>query len=244
MKKIIALILSLVFVVSFTACGDKNEKKSATKKQSKSDAQVEKEITSDITEAKTESSAQVPADTANQETVTASADTQTQNTEPENTKQPEVSEPVKQAESAPKAPETPTEQTPAPAVVTEPVYDPVKQENIQVVPPMSMNQEEFIPDESQVKKDTANWKQFLKEYDQWADSYVAVMKKFRDNPTDASVASDYQNKFLELRSWTERSSEVQLEIENTSKNDVKKYQEELKKITTKLSEVMPQAAQD
>lgn len=221
MKKIIALILSLVFVVSFTACGDKNDKKETAKKQAKSDAQVIEEKATGKTDQETAST-----DTSNQES--ANENNSSLTVTPENT-----SEQPKEA-GTPVTPSEPVENT------SNEVKVPEKRDDVQAIPPEGVDPNEFMPDEAQLKEDTSEWKQFLKEYDKWADSYVTTMKKLSQDPSDEVVVADFQTKLRELSGWEARSGEVQMRLEGKSKEDMLKYQEELTKIISKIAEVSPQ----
>ena len=107
--------------------------------------------------------------------------------------------------------------------------------------------EEYLTDEndssvdettSEVKKDSANddteWKQFLKDYEAWVDEYIAIVKKQKDNPSDMSILSDYTEMLSEMTEWTERADEIELELEDT--DEALEYSKELLRIAGKLAE--------
>ena len=83
--------------------------------------------------------------------------------------------------------------------------------------------------------DNAQWKQFLKDYEAWVDDYIALMKKYEANPTDASILADYTEMMNEVASWTTRAEEVQKELE-ASPEDLAEYTATLARIAEKLAE--------
>ena len=231
MKKIIITILSLAIVLSFSACGDKEEtqkKTDQTKAQKETQSLSEKE---NVVENTPDSKEAISASDAEPETaVNAPAQEQQipsvdASTTEQQTQSVQASEPEK----------APVQQAPANAGESE--------EPAQVVSPFAADPSEFKPTESQVEKDSSNWEQFLKEYDKWADEYIAATNKFMSNPNDVSAAADFQAKLHEFNSWSARASEVQMELTSASEKNREKYQKELTRITTKLSQAMPQAAQ-
>ena len=91
---------------------------------------------------------------------------------------------------------------------------------------------------SEIEKDStgddAEWKQFLKDYEAWVDDYIAIVKKYNDNPTDMSILSDYSEMISEMTDWTERADEIELELEDT--DAALEYSAELLRIAGKLAE--------
>ena len=81
---------------------------------------------------------------------------------------------------------------------------------------------------------TEEWKQFLKDYEAWVDDYIAIVKKYKDNPTDMSILTDYTNMVSEMADWAERADEIELELEDT--DAALEYSSELLKIAAKLAE--------
>ena len=82
--------------------------------------------------------------------------------------------------------------------------------------------------------DDAEWKQFLKDYEAWVDDYIAIVKKYKDNPSDMTILSDYTEMVSEMADWTERADEIELELEDTSA--AIEYSAELLRIAGKLAE--------
>ncbi len=80
-----------------------------------------------------------------------------------------------------------------------------------------------------------DWRQFLKEYEEWVDKYIVIVEKYKNNPTDMSILSDYMDMVSEMVEWSEKSDDITYELENT--NDAIEYSKELLKIAEKLAEV-------
>ena len=77
------------------------------------------------------------------------------------------------------------------------------------------------------------WKAFLKEYEEWADKYISVMKKYKANPTDLSILSEYTTLVAELADWTERADDISNEIVDIS--DAAEYSAEIIRIAAKIA---------
>lgn len=82
--------------------------------------------------------------------------------------------------------------------------------------------------------DETDWEEFLLNYETWVDDYIAIVKKYKDNPTDASILSDYTEMVAEIAEWAERADEIKLEIEDTS--DALEYTKEVLRIAGKIAE--------
>ncbi len=78
------------------------------------------------------------------------------------------------------------------------------------------------------------WRQFLKDYENWVDDYIAIVKKYKDNPTDMSILSDYTETVADLAEWSSRADEIELELEDTEA--ALEYSQELLRIAAKLAE--------
>lgn len=93
---------------------------------------------------------------------------------------------------------------------------------------------EDVEDTDYDTSDDANWKQFLKDYEAWVDDYIVVLKKYKENPTDASILSDYSEMVSEMVDWSDKADEIELELEDT--DAALEYSAELLRIAGKLSE--------
>ena len=82
----------------------------------------------------------------------------------------------------------------------------------------------------------AEWKQFLKEYEEWVDEYIEITKKYKDNPSDMSILSDYTDMMTEMAEWTSKTEKMEKELENASPAELAEYSAILAKIVAKLAE--------
>lgn len=80
------------------------------------------------------------------------------------------------------------------------------------------------------------WREFLKEYEEWVDKYIEVLKKYKSNPSDMSILSDYTEMMTELTEWSEKADDMQADLENASPKELAEYSKEVARIATKLAE--------
>ncbi len=113
-------------------------------------------------------------------------------------------------------------------------------ENADIKPSESVVQVESkdnaINSENQVvsnETENVEWKQFLKEYNEWVDDYIVLLKKYKANPTDATILSDYTEMMNDLTEWSARADKITKELES-SPEAVAEYAVELAKIAEKL----------
>ena len=78
------------------------------------------------------------------------------------------------------------------------------------------------------------WKQFLKEYDEWVDDYIEIVKKYEANPTDTTILTDYTEMASKVADWAERAEKIEQELADTEA--ALEYSAELLKIANKLAE--------
>lgn len=89
-------------------------------------------------------------------------------------------------------------------------------------------------DKTTDKNDASEWKKFIKEYDEWVDDYIAIVKKYKDNPTDFSILADYTEMMSDLAEWSAKADKVSDELED-SPAAAMEYAAELAKIAAKLA---------
>ncbi len=82
---------------------------------------------------------------------------------------------------------------------------------------------------------TVAWEDFLDEYETWVDQYIVFMKKYKESPSDLSLLADYADMMTEMADWTEKSQQVQDELENASPSEIAKYSARLAEIAAKLA---------
>lgn len=82
----------------------------------------------------------------------------------------------------------------------------------------------------------------IKEYDEFADKFVDLVKRFKANPTDASVLAEMNNFSTEANEF---KVEIQEKLANINSNDIpkEKQQQYLDQITA-INEKITNAASD
>ena len=81
------------------------------------------------------------------------------------------------------------------------------------------------------------WKQFLKEYEDWVDKYIEITKKYKENSTDITILSDYTKMLNELSEWTEKTEEAGKKLEEVSPSELAEFSSELSRISAKILEI-------
>ena len=95
--------------------------------------------------------------------------------------------------------------------------------------------EESKPTEvSEESKSDSEWRQFLKDYEKWVDDYIAFMKKYKENPSDLTLLSEYSKMLTDMSEWAEKADKIELELSDTSES--LEFSAELLKIAAKLTE--------
>ena len=79
----------------------------------------------------------------------------------------------------------------------------------------------------------SEWKQFINDYDAWADKYVEFVKKYKENPTDATILAEYTEMAAEVASWAERAEKLEKDL---TAEEAAEYSAQLLKIAEKLQE--------
>ena len=80
------------------------------------------------------------------------------------------------------------------------------------------------------------WKQFLKEYEEWVDDYVALYKKYEKNPTDMSLLGEYTAMAAKAAEWSRRADEIEESIKD--EKDLAEFTKEYLRITNKLTGIV------
>ena len=93
-------------------------------------------------------------------------------------------------------------------------------------------------DDSSSESDATNvqWKEFLDDYEAWVDKYIALLEKYIDNPTDATLMSEYLTLSQEVMEWATRADEVEAELASTPEA-LSDYLSRLANIIKKLEKV-------
>ena len=82
----------------------------------------------------------------------------------------------------------------------------------------------------------SNWKQFLRDYESWADELIEMSAKFEDG--DMSLLDEYIKKLEEMPEWVEKWGEILVEL--TIEDDqavLEEFEAEAERIGEKYSAV-------
>lgn len=93
---------------------------------------------------------------------------------------------------------------------------------------------ETTDEKNENSSNEAEWKQFLKDYEDWVDNYIEITKKYEANPSDLSILTDYTEMVSELAEWSEKADEIELELKDS--DAALEYSNELMRIANKLAE--------
>ena len=88
----------------------------------------------------------------------------------------------------------------------------------------------------QETSNTTKWKDFINEYEEWVDDYIEITEKYKANPSDLSILSDYTDMMAELTEWTTKTEDMEKELEGASASELAEYSSELARIAGKLAE--------
>jgi len=78
-----------------------------------------------------------------------------------------------------------------------------------------------------------DWRQFLKDYEEWVDSYVILLNKYMANPLNLSILTDYLEQMEKLVEWSEKADQIEIDLANDP-GALKEYLETLTRILLKL----------
>lgn len=81
--------------------------------------------------------------------------------------------------------------------------------------------------------DTGGWRQFLKNYEEFVDDYIAFMKKYQANPTDMTMLTDYVDMMAKVSEWSENADEFEDELNDPA--ELAEYTKEYMRILTKMT---------
>lgn len=82
-------------------------------------------------------------------------------------------------------------------------------------------------------KATVDWREFLDEYEEWVDSYIALLNKYKANPSDASLITDYYKMASQAAEWSSKADKVKTEL--TDSSELAEYSARLLKISEKIT---------
>jgi len=75
--------------------------------------------------------------------------------------------------------------------------------------------------ESQIKEGNSelsvDCEEYLKGYEKFMDNYIAIIKKYKANPSDASILTDYTSMLTKAQEWAEKTSDCAADINFAAK---------------------------
>jgi hypothetical protein len=72
-------------------------------------------------------------------------------------------------------------------------------------------------EKSDESNSTSDCEEFLKGYEDFMDSYIAILKKYKNNPTDASILSEYTSVLSEASEWSSKTADCAADAEFAAK---------------------------
>jgi len=82
-----------------------------------------------------------------------------------------------------------------------------------------------------------DWRQFLKDYEEWMDDYIAFLKKYEEDPNNLDLLMESLDLMIKAAEWAERAEEIEADLENDPVA-LKEYIEVLTRILKKLTDAM------
>lgn len=79
---------------------------------------------------------------------------------------------------------------------------------------------------------SSDWREFLKDYEAWVDDYIEIIKKYKSNPSDMSILSEYTDMVSKASEWSTKAYDF--DIEDT--DEYLEYMNELNKILKKITD--------
>jgi hypothetical protein len=81
-----------------------------------------------------------------------------------------------------------------------------------------------------------NWRQFLREYEEWVDDYILLLQRYQNNPLDLTLMSEYLAQMERLIEWSERADTIGDSLQNDP-DAWREYFGTLTRILNKLSQI-------
>lgn len=93
--------------------------------------------------------------------------------------------------------------------------------------------------EQETASDTADnmdgWRQFLADYEAWANSYIEMIERYKEDPSNATILSEYTKMMQQAVEWAENAESYQSELE-ASPEALAEYCEMLARIMERIAE--------
>lgn len=79
------------------------------------------------------------------------------------------------------------------------------------------------------------WRQFLADYEAWANSYIEMIEKYKEDPSNATILSEYTKMMQQAAEWAENADSYQSELV-ASPEALAEYCEMLTRIMERIAE--------
>ena len=76
----------------------------------------------------------------------------------------------------------------------------------------------------------------MQEYEDWVDSYIILLERYSNNPTDINILMEYMEQMAKLVEWAEKAEEIEVDLANDPEA-LREYLATLSRIILKLSQV-------
>ena len=83
--------------------------------------------------------------------------------------------------------------------------------------------------------DNMDGRQFLADYEAWANSYIEMIEKYKEDPSNATILSEYTKMMQQAAEWAENADSYQSELE-ASPEALAEYCEMLTRIMERIAE--------
>ncbi len=90
---------------------------------------------------------------------------------------------------------------------------------------------------NETENTSSNWKQFLKDYEGWVDSYITFMEKYKENPSDTALIAEYGKFMADTADWATKAQKYEDDLKEMSPDDVAEYTKTMARIIGKLSDI-------
>ena len=97
---------------------------------------------------------------------------------------------------------------------------------------------DVTPSDASVEQttDVSEWKQFVKDYNEFVDDYLEIVEKYNNNPTDATILTDYNSMLSKVTEWSTKADEITNGLK-ASPEEATEFAAELSKIAERLANV-------
>jgi hypothetical protein len=87
------------------------------------------------------------------------------------------------------------------------------------------------PDADSSSTASTDWRQLLKDYEEFMDDYIAILKKYTENPLDTSILGDYMDMMTELEERSDKYDDMSDDLDDP--DELAEFMKEWTRIYTK-----------